>query len=264
MPRWFTRLSMALGVGVGLAVLGPYGTYHLPMLLRLLYWVVIVGLNWVQVVVLIRVMARVPAAQRWPAVMAPILAACVASLVATGEVMLLEQWLRPSVREAAGAGTIEVYALVLVITVPVTLLAVKLNPLARVPNLVESVAEATAPITTQTVSRTSTPGAFHARLPAQLRGDLLCLRSEDHYLRVHTSQGDALILMRMSDAEQELAADCEGLRVHRSWWVAQKAVLDIERRATGGMILVLSTGHRVPVGRSYLGAVRSAGWINAS
>jgi hypothetical protein len=104
------------------------------------------------------------------------------------------------------------------------------------------------------------PGAaFQDRLPPRLRGaTLLAVESEDHYLRVHTGNGDDLILMRLSDAVRELC-DVDGLRVHRSWWVARGAVADV-RRADGRLTLVLSNGKEVPVSRTYARTVREAGW----
>ena len=47
---------------------------------------------------------------------------------------------------------------------------------------------------------------FRARLPDGFRSaDLWALEAEDHYLRVHSSAGTTLILMRLSDAVAALA-----------------------------------------------------------
>jgi DNA-binding LytR/AlgR family response regulator len=97
--------------------------------------------------------------------------------------------------------------------------------------------------------------SFHARLPAELDGRLLCLEQEDHYLRVHTTTGRALIHARMADAARELGA--EGLRVHRSWWVARDAVAALERPGDGRLQLRLTDGRVVPVGKTYRDRVRA-------
>ena len=55
------------------------------------------------------------------------------------------------------------------------------------------------------------------------------------------------------------AADADGLRVHRSWWVARKGVVSAER-AEGRIRLKLRSGEVVPVSRSYQGAVKDAGF----
>ena len=47
----------------------------------------------------------------------------------------------------------------------------------------------------------STPPKFLERLPLKLRGgEVWAVEAEDHYLRLHTSKGQDLILMRLSDA----------------------------------------------------------------
>lgn len=92
-------------------------------------------------------------------------------------------------------------------------------------------------------------------LPVRLRGELLCLRAEDHYLRVYTDKGDHLFLMRLRDA-LTLLENARGLQVHRSWWVAENAVHDVQR--DGRRIqLVLNNGVRVPVSRKFAPAARS-------
>jgi DNA-binding LytR/AlgR family response regulator len=101
---------------------------------------------------------------------------------------------------------------------------------------------------------------FLERLPVKLRGgELYAVQAEDHYLRLHTSRGSDLILMRLADAIAELDG-LEGARTHRSWWVAKAAVADA-RRADGRGTLVLKNGVEAPVSRSYAGALRQAGWF---
>jgi len=81
---------------------------------------------------------------------------------------------------------------------------------------------------------------------------------QDHYLQVHTTEGSEMILCRMEDAAREL----EGLgqRVHRSWWVADAARQEVAR--VGQKLVVrLSNGAQVPVGRTYRAALKTAGWI---
>ena len=101
---------------------------------------------------------------------------------------------------------------------------------------------------------------FRARFPPGLTGRLLCLEMEDHYLRIHTDLGSDIILMRMSDAERELA-DMQGMRVHRSWWVAREAVRELRRDGTR-LELLLENDMAVPVGKTYRSALRDAGWLD--
>ncbi|MDB5719771.1 MAG: hypothetical protein JWP15_389, partial [Alphaproteobacteria bacterium] len=98
------------------------------------------------------------------------------------------------------------------------------------------------------------------RLPARLRGaELHALQAEDHYLRVHTSAGSDLILLRMADALGELDG-VAGARTHRSWWVARSAI-DSVRRGNGRAELTLKGDIVAPVSRSYLPALQQAGWF---
>lgn len=102
-------------------------------------------------------------------------------------------------------------------------------------------------------------GPLMERLPPKFaRATLIAVEAEDHYLRVHTSAGQTLILMRFADALDALSA-ADGLRVHRSWWVAKGAV-DSVRWRNGRGELELASGVRAPVSRSYVADVRNAAW----
>lgn len=98
------------------------------------------------------------------------------------------------------------------------------------------------------------------KLPVRLRmADLHALQSEDHYLRVHTSAGDALILMRLSDAITAASA-LEGEQTHRSWWVARSAIIDA-RRDGSQAVLTLKGGIEAPVSRANVPKLREKGWL---
>ena len=102
--------------------------------------------------------------------------------------------------------------------------------------------------------------SFLERLPLNLRGsELYAVQAEDHYLRLHTSKGSALILMRLSDALAELK-DAKGARTHRSWWVAKDAVVDLARPG-GRVVLKLKNGAAAPVSRAHLRGLRADGWF---
>jgi hypothetical protein len=103
------------------------------------------------------------------------------------------------------------------------------------------------------------PVRFLERLPPRLRGAAIwAVEAEDHYLRLHTSRGQDLILMRLADAVDELEG-LDGAQVHRSWWVARDAVRDV-RRGDGRAVLSLPDGLEVPVSRTYGRVLREAGW----
>jgi DNA-binding LytR/AlgR family response regulator len=105
-----------------------------------------------------------------------------------------------------------------------------------------------------------TPPKFLERVPLKLRGgELWAVEAEDHYLRLHTSKGQDLILLRLADAIDELEG-VEGAQVHRSWWVARDAIADA-RRGDGRATLTLKDGSEVPVSRTYARILREKNWI---
>jgi hypothetical protein len=104
--------------------------------------------------------------------------------------------------------------------------------------------------------RTARPNLME-RVRPERRGALLALKADGHYLQVYTDAGSDLILYRLSDALLELSGD-DGVQVHRSWWVAQRA-LAIERHRDR---LVLVNGVEVPVSRSFRIVARQRGWLS--
>jgi hypothetical protein len=93
------------------------------------------------------------------------------------------------------------------------------------------------------------------RLRPENRGPILHMTVADHYTEVTTSRGRELILLRFSDALEEVG-DTPGLKVHRSHFVADAHVARLVR-ADGRLAVVLRDGAEIPVSRSRLEAVRS-------
>jgi hypothetical protein len=113
-----------------------------------------------------------------------------------------------------------------------------------------------APVTLQPSAAGFPPsrGILFKLLPGRLGTDLVFIKSEDHYLEVHTTVGSSLIKMRFSDAVAELGE--RGMQVHRSYWVATGHVL---RTARNGKrtTLRLTGDQEVPVSVTHLRAVRA-------
>jgi hypothetical protein len=111
----------------------------------------------------------------------------------------------------------------------------------------------------KTDPQTSRPDILD-RLPLKLRkSEIYAISAEDHYVRVHTSDGDHMILMRLTDAIKE-ASPLTGHKTHRSWWVAEAGV-DNAKRKDGKIILTLKNGLTAPVSRSGQKPIKEAGWI---
>lgn len=92
------------------------------------------------------------------------------------------------------------------------------------------------------------PSPLFDRLPPDLGRDVITVRAANHHLEVTTTRGHARVLMRLADAEADLAT-LPGMRVHRSWWVNLTMVSHTENRQ-GSTDLILTTGVRIPVSRA--------------
>ena len=89
------------------------------------------------------------------------------------------------------------------------------------------------------------------RLPAAIGHDVIALQAEDHYVRVHTRHGNALVLGSLSEAAADLErSGIEGQRTHRSWWVANGAVTAQHKRGRQ-LYLQLVNGIEAPVSVTY-------------
>ena len=93
------------------------------------------------------------------------------------------------------------------------------------------------------------------RLKPENRGPILHMTVADHYTEVTTTRGCELILLRFSDALEELGATA-GLQVHRSHFIADGHV-DRLLRAEGRLSILMKDGRDIPVSRSRVEAVRA-------
>jgi len=101
---------------------------------------------------------------------------------------------------------------------------------------------------------------FLKRLPPEARGEIVFLKTENHYVQVYTTAGSGRLLLRFADAVAELGD--RGMKVHRSYWVAHEQVLEVVKR-DNRTLLRLTGDHEVPVSRTYVAAVQ-ARFANAS
>ncbi|MEN8895589.1 MAG: LytTR family DNA-binding domain-containing protein [Yoonia sp.] len=103
------------------------------------------------------------------------------------------------------------------------------------------------------------PARVLDRLPFDKRGALLALSVEDHYVRIISSKGADVVLLRLRDAMQE-TGDIAGLQVHRSHWIALDAVTHAKRNGDGA-VLTISDGTEIPVSRRYMPNIKEAGLL---
>lgn len=264
-PAWHLAGGLLRGAagpvlaGLLLAFLGPFGTHATqPLPARLGFWLTVTAGNW-----LLCHLAILWLHERWPGdrpagwpgpyrsrhLALPLLAAAIVLLPATALVRLAGDLFG-----GVGTGALPVLAAqVYLLCAAISLLGYALAD----PGEAEADAEETAAGSPPAASNRPDDSAFRRRLAPDPGGRLLWLRAEDHYLRVRTERGEALVLCRLEDAARELEG-C-GRRVHRSWWVAEAAL----KGASGGAQprLWLSDGTEVPVSRSYRRDLRDAGWL---
>ena len=88
-------------------------------------------------------------------------------------------------------------------------------------------------------------------------GDIRWLEAERDFVRVHMSGTTHLVSALLGEMERELDSN-QFLRVHRSAIVRKDKVRALLRGRFSTPVLELDDGHRLPVGRKYRDAVRSA------
>lgn len=242
--RWARNLAIAGAAGAFLALIGAVGTGELPLVTRLLYWVPLSMAGGVLGHGLSLLVTRIPKVDANPWVFCAILTLAI-SLPATLGVWLYTEGLFRGDLQPSHLPYF--FGPVLVVTAGMTALMTLVNWPGRVTH-------APAP-------GAGTPSVrFAERLPPKLKGAVIyAVSAEDHYLRLHTSKGSDLILMRLADALAELDG-LEGAQTHRSWWVAKDAV-ESARRDGDRVTLVLKGGAEAPVSRPNVRPLRETGWF---
>ena len=249
-------LSVMTVLGVLLAVMGPFGTFQMPLSVRLLYWV---GLGLVgygcyrPVGALVTGLGPRLDLPEWPLwVAACLLASVPVTLAVFFAGQLPGPFALPSFDRFA-----RTYPYVLLVGSGVTVL---FHQIARRKALPTADDQPLPPPSKPQVETPSAPDVrFLDRLPAHLGSDLLALEMEDHYVRAHTALGSELILLRMRDAVAELDG-VDGAQIHRSWWVARDAVEEVKRDGRN-LRLVLPGGLEAPVSRTRVTELKEAGWL---
>ncbi len=242
--QWVRNIAIAAAAGVFLAYVGALNTDDAPLLARLVYWVPLMIVGSVVGHLVSLLVTRFPRAIANPWIFAALLAVAV-SIPITVLVWAYTSLLSPTplrVEHLPG------YFLgVLVISAGMTAIMMLASQPGRVTHATPEGAAAA-------------PVRFLERLPAKLKGaKLYAVSAEDHYLRLHTSKGSDLILMRLADAISELEG-LEGAQTHRSWWVAKDAVQGM-RREGDRVTLMLPDGLEAPVSRPNVRPLREAGWF---
>lgn len=230
--------TILLAIIAFLVVIAPFGTGGFPLVSRLVYWGVSVLTGYAGAVCYERFLRPPLAKHLSRPVRGGVKGAC-AALAAFAVVIPLEAIFRQPVR----------FEWVSEIIIGVAVISAAITGVLYLASLAYERAEAENPALV----------ALRAKLPAGLReAPIESLSAEDHYVRVVTAEGEALLAGTFAEA-LDAARGLEGARVHRSWWVASAAVERLDRSG-GRWRLLLRGGAEAPVSRSYRPAVREMGW----
>lgn len=235
----FTSFYGAIALGTFLGFAGPFGSFQsLAHPQRYAFWFGIVATGYGLAIATLQILRPAAAFARLPKFAATVLV----GLLSTLPMMFFVAWALEIVfeRSTPPGRLVSLYLSVAAVQVVIAAIAVSpfLTPHGPVP-----------PAEDPNTDR------FFARVPDRLGRDLLALEAQDHYLMVHTRRGSALIHMRLSEAVQMLPTQL-GFQAHRRWWVAHNEVARL-RRDGHQTLIELTGGLTVPVGRTYLAAVRS-------
>jgi hypothetical protein len=237
---WAVDLAVAVAAGLFFGLVGPYGSYfNGPSGPRVFHFVVTFVVGAVLFGVLIRL--AVATNRRFATPLWPILAA--AALASNALLSVFVRWLATTLWPGvAYIKPLEWFIQCVVLSAPVVAYmifrrALWVRPTSRIAAL--------------------EPGATPSVEPAP--GDVLCLRMEDHYVRVHTQAGSRLVAGPFERVIAGLGV-VEGMRVHRSWWVARAAVTGVVADGRN-LRLTLRGDLSAPVSRASVARLRAAGWL---
>jgi hypothetical protein len=241
------EVGFLVSLGVVMGLIGPYGTSVMPAASRILYWMLCIVAGGAVGVAVDELVGR-RTSRLWSriALTSALMTPAVALLVAAASAALEPAGLRPSL-------SIRFLGQVLIISgLLMTLRAL----LWRAPRTVVHTRTVIAPPMPEAEAR------FRRNLSSRHRAaSLIAIQAEDHYLRVHTGEGEELVFMRFSDALDALSG-AHGFQSHRSWWVAAGAIVSVRWRKGGGDIR-LTGGLTAPVSRTHAATLKEAGWIVA-
>jgi hypothetical protein len=238
-------LIINLVIGTALAFLGPFGSYSLDIVSRLLYWIVSINIGYFIYHISHKLVSWYFVGKTIHFALQSIVLAFIASIPLTFLIIFTTYYfISPEVNLKNSY---------LFFFPQVMLLGLIIDALIHyihMPNNLQS------PTSEQNTLRSG--HVFLQRLNSKIGTKLICFVMEDHYLHIYTQEGSQMILMRMKDALRELQ-EYDGQQVHRSWWVAND---EISKAIKSGRktVLIMSNGQDVPVSRNYLPTIKDLGW----
>ncbi len=224
------------GLVIVMSLIGPFGTYdELSLYERFVFWVMITTGVGFFMHVSMTLALNSPRLGKTGKVMRLGLGAFVGALPGAAIVVFVNQVFRP--------GGVDPSSLPLIWT--------QVFVIGYVIGLVEYIDWREPKHTRAKLAKTE----FHKRLPESIGGDIVSLTMQDHYVEVTTTGGKHLVLIRFGDALAELQG-LDGVRIHRSHWVARGHLAGIEEVSKVRSNARLSDGRELPVSATFLAGVQ--------
>jgi len=253
--RMSVELLVMAGIGLVLGLLGPFGTYPMPLALRLAYWLGFILIGYA-------IFRPITRAAGWLHEMSKIpfpLAISIAVLTASLPLAFLIGFAVNGMQVGGPmltSGFATLYMQCAGIGIVIFLLMRMIFPGERA----EPTVEASQDHSPQTPDAAVQKSRLHDRLSPGFPDHIHALSVEDHYVRVHAADCSEMLLMRLRDAIAE-TQPLEGMQVHRSWWIARDAITKSKRDGRN-LKIILANGLEAPVSRAYAGRLKQTGWID--
>ncbi len=236
-------ISINLFIGLTIGYLGPFGSYEMPLFNRLSYWVILIGVghfiysqtndlfNWYLGSKIKNAIIRFLLPSFFGALLLTFFVEYMSHIYYESNMSFYENFLFH-------------FPKVFILGLVLNLIGLLLDKYHDSHNLLATKQQDHDPLLNN----------FFNRLPKNLGKELICFSMEDHYLHVHTEEGSHMMLLRMKDALVELKS-YKGFQVHRSWWVATDAVIDVKKESRKAT-LIMKNEMNVPVSQKYLPLIK--------
>jgi hypothetical protein len=236
-------VAVMTGVGIAVGLLGPFGTYvSMSLLERVLHFGLCFTLTGALAIEGSYRVARQWFSGRWP-LWASLCFDLANIPIATVFVWLSLQAIAPQVMVYVDVVGLLLQNMLIFALIRLTIVGVALWRDTRLND-----------ITPDPQANLISSDSVRTRLPFALKGaEIFALSAEDHYLRVYTARGEALVHLRLSEAIDGLA----GFQIHRSHWISGRALKDYDNRQ-----VYLVNGSVFPVSRHRRREFEQ--WLNAT
>lgn len=233
------KLLVFVGLVSCFTILGPFGTYEiLGFWERLVFWALVVtGIGAIMHFSIVLALGG-GVLSSWPRVVRIAVGASVAAVPSVALILFFTIYLFPS------PVTADAFPFLWAQVAAIGTVA----GIAEFPPPRSEAEDPSGPVAIQT--------RFHRRLPEGTVHDIVSLTVRDHYVEVTTTKGMHTLLIRLTDAIEELDG-LPGERLHRSHWAAT-AHLRIVARKGQKHVVRLSDDRELPVSKSYIAAVEAA------